>query len=215
MADISGDASMLEAFNAGEDIHRATAAKIYHLPLAEVTDELRRKAKTANFGIIYGISAFGLSERLSIPRGEAKDLIDGYMLTYPGVKKYMKDIVRQAHEQGYVTTIHGRKRFLPEIKSRNAALRGYAERNAINAPLQGSAADIIKIAMVAIDAEIRRRGLRSRMIIQVHDELVFNVYPPELAELQTMVTELMEHAYSGRVTLEVSSGTGENWLDAH
>ena len=131
------------------------------------------------------------------------------------VKKYMKDIVRQAHEQGYVTTIHGRKRFLPEIKSRNAALRGYAERNAINAPLQGSAADIIKIAMVAIDAEIRRRGLRSRMIIQVHDELVFNVYPPELAELQTMVTELMEHAYSGRVTLEVSSGTGENWLDAH
>ncbi|MCM1036517.1 MAG: DNA polymerase I [Bacteroides sp.] len=215
MADISGDASMLEAFNAGEDIHRATAAKIYHLPLAEVTDDLRRKAKTANFGIIYGISAFGLSERLSIPRGEAKDLIDGYMLTYPGVKKYMKDIVRQAHEQGYVTTIHGRKRFLPEIKSRNAALRGYAERNAINAPLQGSAADIIKIAMVAIDAEIRRRGLRSRMIIQVHDELVFNVYPPELAELQTMVTELMEHAYSGRVTLEVSSGTGENWLDAH
>jgi len=215
MADISGDPAMLEAFNAGEDIHRATAAKIYHMPIGDVTDELRRKAKTANFGIIYGISAFGLSERLSIPRSEAKELIAGYMATYPGVQQYMKDVVARARNDGYVTTIHGRKRFLPDINSRNAAIRGYAERNAINAPLQGSAADIIKIAMVAIDAEIRRRNLRSRMIIQVHDELVFNVYPPELDELKAIVTGCMEHAYKGRVTLEVSSGTGENWLDAH
>ncbi len=215
IADISGDPGMVEAFNAGEDIHRSTAARIYHETPAEVTDEQRRNAKTANFGIIYGISAFGLSERLGIPRGEARELIDNYLATYPLVKKYMDDSIAKARDNGYVMTIHGRKRFLPEINSRNAALRGYAERNAINAPLQGSAADIIKIAMIAIDGEIKRRGLRSRMIMQVHDELIFNVVPEELAELQQMVIENMEHAYRGRVTLEVSGGTGKNWLEAH
>ncbi len=215
MADFSGDEAMIEAFNEGEDIHRATAAKIYHLPLDQVTDTLRRNAKTANFGIIYGISAFGLSQRLDIPRGEAKMLIDGYMATYPGVKKYMDDSIERARRQGYVSTIMGRKRYLPDINSRNATVRGYAERNAINAPLQGSAADIIKIAMIRIHRDIVSRGLRSRMILQVHDELIFNVKPDELAQVQQLVTEGMEHAYKGRVALEVSSGVGANWLEAH
>ena len=215
MADISGDPEMIAAFNAGEDIHRATAAKIYHKPIDEVTDTERRHAKTANFGIIYGISAFGLSERLAIPRLEAKSLIENYLKTYSGVKQYMDDIVKKAREQGYVCTIHGRKRFLPDISSRNAALRGYAERNAINAPLQGSAADIIKIAMIAIHRRMGQMGLHSRMIMQVHDELVFNVVPDELDALTAMVTEEMRNAYHGRVTLEVSAGTGHNWLDAH
>jgi DNA polymerase-1 len=206
---------MIAAFTAGEDIHRATAAKIYGVPLDEVTDSQRRNAKTANFGIIYGISAFGLSERLGISRTEAKQLIEGYMATYPRIKEYMDECIAKAREVGYVSTIHGRKRFLPDITSRNGALRGYAERNAINAPLQGSAADIIKIAMIRIDAEIRRRGLKSRMIMQVHDELIFNVVPGEMDELREMVTSEMEHAYSGRVTLEVSAGTGNNWLEAH
>ncbi len=215
IADISGDPDMLGAFNDGLDIHRSTAAKIYHLPLDEVTDDQRRKAKTANFGIIYGISAFGLSERLNISRSEAKSLIDGYMNTYPRVKQYMQECIEGAREKGYVTTICGRKRFLPEINSRNAALRGYAERNAVNAPVQGSAADIIKKAMIDVDAEMRRRGLRSRMIIQVHDELVFNVKQDELAEMQQLIADKMEHAYSGKVRLEVSSGVGLNWLEAH
>lgn len=215
IADISGDPDMLEAFNEGLDIHRSTAAKIYHVPLAEVSDAQRRNAKTANFGIIYGISAFGLSERLGIPRAEAKQLIDGYMETYPRVKQYMQECIADAREKGYVTTKYGRKRFLPEINSRNAALRGYAERNAVNAPVQGSAADIIKKAMIEVDGEIRRRGLRSRMIIQVHDELVFNVKTDELAELQALVADKMEKAFSGKVRLEVSSGVGLNWLEAH
>ncbi len=216
IADISGDPDMLEAFNAGSDIHRATAAKIYHKNIGDVTDDERRHAKTANFGIIYGISAFGLSERLGISRSESKTLIENYLNSYPRVKEYMQEIVEKAREQGYVTTIHGRKRYLPEINSRNGALRGYAERNAINAPLQGSAADIIKIAMIDIDAEIHRRGLRSRMIIQVHDELIFNVVPEEAAELQQLVIERMEAAHSaGRVRLEVSAGLAPNWLEAH
>ena len=215
IADISGDPGMIEAFNEGADIHRATAAKIYHEPLDAVTDTQRRNAKTANFGIIYGISAFGLSERLGISRAEAKELIEGYMLTYPRIKQYMEECVVGAREKGYVTTVKGRKRFLPDITSRNAGLRGWAERNAVNAPLQGSAADIIKMAMIEIDAEIRRRGLRSRMILQVHDELIFNVVPDELVEMQSLVTEKMEGAYCGHVKLEVSSGVGQNWLEAH
>lgn len=215
MADFSGDKEMLHAFHSGEDIHRSTAAKIYHVPLDEVTPDMRRNAKTANFGIIYGISAFGLSERLEIPRSEAKMLIDGYMATYPDVAKYMSDAIAGARDRGYVTTIMGRKRYLPDINSRNATVRGYAERNAINAPLQGSAADIIKKAMIAIDREIRARGLRSRMIMQVHDELVFNVIPEELPQVQEMVVQEMERAYSGRVPLEVGVGVGSNWLEAH
>ncbi len=215
MADISGDKDMIDAFNAGADIHRATAAKIFHEPIDKVTDDQRRKAKTANFGIIYGISAFGLSNRLDIPRSEAKELIDNYMSTYSRVRDYMKDIVEQARNDGYVSTIFGRKRFLPDINSRNSVVRSYAERNAINAPLQGSAADIIKIAMVRIDAEMRRRNMHSRMIMQVHDELVFNVKQNELDELRKLVIETMSGAYHGKVALEVSCGEGQNWLEAH
>lgn len=215
IADISGDPEMIDAFIAGEDIHRATAAKIFHKPLSEVTDDERRRAKTANFGIIYGISTFGLSERLGISRAEAKSLMQGYFGTYKRVHEYMDEAIACARQDGFVKTIHGRKRYLPDINSRNAVVRGYAERNAINAPLQGSAADIIKIAMVNVDREIRRRGLRSRMIMQVHDELIFNVFPDELDELRAMVVGVMKDAYHGRVPLEVSAGVADNWLDAH
>ena len=215
MADISGDPDMVAAFRAGADIHRATAAKIYKEPIEDVTDRQRRNAKTANFGIIYGISAFGLSERLDIPRAEAKMLIEGYFATYPRVKEYIDEAIAGAKERGYVTTVMGRKRFLSDINSRNATVRSYAERNAVNAPLQGSAADIIKKAMIDIYREIGERGLRSRMIMQVHDELIFNVIPDELPVLQELVTRLMEHAYSGKVSLEVASGVGDNWLEAH
>lgn len=215
MADISGDPDMVAAFRAGADIHRATAAKIYKEPIEQVTDRQRRNAKTANFGIIYGISAFGLSERLDIPRAEAKMLIEGYFATYPRVKEYIDEAIAGAKERGYVTTVMGRKRFLSDINSRNATVRSYAERNAVNAPLQGSAADIIKKAMIDIYREIGERGLRSRMIMQVHDELIFNVIPEELPVLQELVTRLMEHAYSGKVALEVASGVGNNWLEAH
>lgn len=215
MADISGDPDMVAAFRAGADIHRATAAKIYKEPIEQVTDRQRRNAKTANFGIIYGISAFGLSERLDIPRAEAKMLIEGYFATYPRVKEYIDEAIAGAKERGYVTTVMGRKRFLSDINSRNATVRSYAERNAVNAPLQGSAADIIKKAMIDIYREIGERGLRSRMIMQVHDELIFNVIPEELPVLQELVTRLMEHAYSGKVALEVASGVGDNWLEAH
>jgi len=215
MADISGDSSMVEAFVNGQDIHRATAAKIYHEDPDSVTDDQRRRAKTANFGIIYGISTFGLSERLRIPRYEAKQLIDGYFRSYPGVKDYMTEIVKQAREQGYVTTVMGRRRMLPDINSRNAVVRGYAERNAINAPLQGSAADIIKVAMVRIAGRMSELNLRSAMIMQVHDELVFNVVPEELSSLRNLVVEEMENAYRGRVKLSVSTGAADNWLDAH
>ncbi len=215
MADMSGDKEMVQAFLDGEDVHRATAAKINGVPIASVTETQRRAAKTANFGIIYGISAFGLSERLGITRAEAKGLIDGYMRTYPGVEAYIADSVERARKQGYVTTLHGRKRYLPDINSRNATVRNFAERNAVNAPLQGTAADIIKIAMISIDAEIRRLGLRSRMILQIHDELVFNVKPDELPVLQPMVERCMAAAYSGRVPLEVAAGVAPNWLEAH
>ncbi len=215
IADLSGDQAMIEAFHSGADIHRATAAKIYHERLEDVTDTQRRNAKTANFGISYGISAFGLSERLGIPRSEAKMLIDGYFASYPKVAEYLESNRAMAREKGYVTTIMGRKRMIPEINSRSAVVRGYAERNAINAPVQGSAADIIKAAMVAIARAISAEGLGSRMIMQVHDELVFDVVPEELPRLQELVTSLMENAYNGHVRLDVASGVGENWLQAH
>lgn len=215
MADLSGDPAMTEAFLSGADIHRATAAKIYHLTLDEVTDDQRRNAKTANFGIIYGISAFGLSERLGIPRAEAKELIEGYLATYPKVKEYMEQAIENARRDGFVSTITGRRRYLPDINSRSAAVRAYAERNAINAPLQGSAADIIKLAMVRIHRDILSRGLKSRMIMQVHDELIFNVKPDEAAELEELVVEGMKGAYRGRVPMEVAAGIATNWLDAH
>ena len=215
IADISGDKDMIEAFVSNADIHQATAAKIFHEDMADVTAEQRRRAKTANFGIIYGISAFGLSQRLRIPRSEARDLIEGYFRTYPHIKEYISAAIEKAREEGYVTTIMGRKRMLPDINSRNAVVRGYAERNAVNAPIQGSAADIIKLAMVNIAREFESRGFKSTMIMQVHDELIFNVVPEELAAVQETVSRLMSGAYEGKVPLLVSSGVGDNWLEAH
>lgn len=215
IADLSGDNDMIEAFLSGDDIHRITASKVYKKPLEDVTDDERRHAKTANFGIIYGISAFGLSERLGIARPDAKKLIDGYFETYPHVREYLDKAVVEARERGYVTTRMGRRRYLPDINSRNAVVRGYAERNAVNAPIQGSAADIIKVAMVRIYAEMQRRSLRSRMIMQVHDELIFNVAPDELDELKRIVIDGMENAYAGAVPLEVAAGVAANWLEAH
>ena len=215
VADFAGDEVMLDAFAHDRDIHAITAAKIYHEPLDSVTADQRRKAKTANFGILYGISAFGLANRLNIPRSEAKELIDGYFRTFPTIRDYMDRSIEKAREQGYVTTIHGRRRRLADINSRNPVVRGYAERNAINAPIQGSAADIIKIAMVRIYAEMKERGLKSVMTMQVHDELNFSVVPAELPEMQELVIRQMEAAYRGRVNLAASMGTGANWLEAH
>lgn len=215
MAHLSQDPHMIEAFNSGEDIHAATAAKIYKTPINEVTSDMRRKAKTANFGIIYGISVFGLAERLSIPRSESKILIDGYFESYPKVKEYMDNIIVQARETGYVETILGRKRFLPDINSRNTTVRGYAERNAINAPIQGSAADIIKIAMNNIFERFEKGNLKSKMILQVHDELNFNVLKEELSHVEQIVIEEMEKAYKLSIPLKADSGTGKNWLEAH
>lgn len=215
VADFANDGTMLEAFRHGDDIHAITAAKIYHKTPGEVSDSERRRAKTANFGIIYGISAFGLSTRLNIPRSEAKEIIDSYFATFPTIHKYMSDSVEHAREKGYVVTRMGRKRYLPDINSKNPVVRGYAERNAINAPIQGSAADIIKRAMVDIAREMRERNMKSRMIMQVHDELNFDVVPEELPAMQELVSRLMEQAYSGRVSLTASCGVAGNWLDAH
>ena len=215
MAHLSEDPNMIEAFVEGHDIHAATAAKIYKLPLEEVTSDMRRKAKTANFGIIYGISVFGLAERMGVSRQEAKELIDGYFETYPGVKAYMDRIIEVAREQGYVETIFQRKRFLPDINSRNATTRGYAERNAINAPIQGSAADIIKVAMVRIYQRFQAYNLKAKMILQVHDELNFSVPKSEKELVQKIVIEEMEHAYPMRVPLRADCGWGKNWLEAH
>lgn len=215
VADISKDPALVEAFLAGEDIHRATAAKIYHEQISDVSDDQRRKAKTANFGMIYGISAFGLSERLQIPRAEAKQLIEDYFKTFPGVRRFMDDSVALAREKGYVETLFGRRRMLPDIASRNAVVRGYAERNAINAPIQGSAADIIKIAMIRIYRRFAAEGVRSKMILQVHDELNFDVVPGEESLVATIVKQEMEAAYSGTVPLVADCGTGANWLEAH
>lgn len=215
MAHLSKDPNMVDAFNSGEDIHAATAAKIYKIPISEVSGDMRRKAKTANFGIIYGISVFGLAERLSIPRGEAKELIDGYFETYPKVKEYMDKSISIARESNYVETVFGRKRYLPDINSRNATVRGYAERNAINAPIQGSAADIIKVAMNRIFERFREEGIKSKMILQVHDELNFNVIESELDKVQEIVMEEMENAYKLVVPLKADCGKGKNWLEAH
>lgn len=215
MAHLSQDANMIEAFKSGQDIHAATAAKIYHLPLEEVTSDMRRKAKTANFGIIYGISVFGLSDRLGIPRGEAKELIDGYFATYPQVKEYMDNCIAKARVDGWVETLLHRKRYLPDINSHNANVRGFAERNAVNAPIQGTAADIIKIAMVNISRRFREEQLRSKMILQVHDELNFNVVHDELYIVKSIVTREMENALSLSVPLKVDVGVGQNWLEAH
>jgi DNA polymerase-1 len=215
MAHLSEDANMIAAFRSGADIHAATAAKIYGVPIDEVTKDMRRKAKTANFGIIYGISVFGLAERLAIPRSEAKELIDGYFASYPRVRKYMEASVEVAREHGYVETIYRRRRYLPDISSHNAVVRGYAERNAINAPIQGSAADIIKMAMIRIHRRFAEAGLRSRMILQVHDELNFNVPKEELETVRNIVLTEMENVLPLRVPLIADSSDGHNWLEAH
>ena len=215
MAHLSGDANMLDAFNSGHDIHTATAAKIFKKALDEVTTDMRRKAKTANFGIIYGISTFGLADRLSIPRAEAKELIDGYFATYPDVKRYMDEAIQRAKEAGYVETIFGRKRFLADINSQNSIVRGYAERNAINAPIQGSAADIIKIAMVKIQNRLEKENLHTTMTMQVHDELNFNVPASEVEIAKKIVVDEMESAIKLQVPLIADCGIGANWLEAH
>ncbi|WP_302536042.1 DNA polymerase I [Phocaeicola coprophilus] len=215
MAHLSGDPHMIEAFQKGQDIHAATASKIYKVPLEEVTREQRSKAKTANFGIIYGISVFGLAERLNVDRKEAKELIDGYFENYPHVKEYMDESIRIARERGYIETIFKRKRYLPDINSRNAVVRGYAERNAINAPIQGSAADIIKVAMVRIYQRFLKEGIQSKMILQVHDELNFSVLPEEQEKVKQIVIEEMESAYKMKAPLLADSGWGQNWLEAH
>ena len=215
MAHLSGDQNMLDAFNSGHDIHTATAAKIYKIPLEEVTTDMRRKAKTANFGIIYGISVFGLSDRLAITRAEAKELIEGYFATYPDVKKYMDNAIQKAKEMGFVETIFGRKRFLADINSQNSIVRGYAERNAINAPIQGSAADIIKIAMVHIQKRLETENLQAKMTMQVHDELNFTVPLAEIEIVKKVVVEEMENAIQLQVPLIADCGVGANWLEAH
>ena len=215
MAHLSQDSNLIEAFLQGNDIHAATAAKIFKKPLEEVTSDERRKAKTANFGIIYGISAFGLAERLGVSRQEAKQLIDEYFITYPGVKTYMEKSIEMARERGYTETIFHRRCQLPDINSHNAVVRGYAERNAINAPIQGSAADIIKIAMIRVSRRMKEEGLKSKMILQVHDELNFSVLPEEREKLQSLVIEEMQGAASLSVPLIADCGWGSNWLEAH
>ncbi len=215
MAHLSGDKSMIADFLSGNDIHAATASKIFKVDIKDVTREMRSRAKTANFGIIYGISAFGLSERLTISRSEAKDLIDGYFNSYPGVKVYMEASIKKARDLGYVTTMFGRKRYTRDIHSRNQVVRGNAERNAINAPLQGTAADIIKIAMIRIHCRLKKEALKAKMILQVHDELIFEVIPEELEKLKEIVLAEMSGAADLRIPLKVDWGTGRNWLEAH
>ena len=215
MAHLSGDEHLVEGFTHGADVHRATAARIYHVAPEEVTAQQRRHAKVANFGIIYGISAFGLSQRMGIPRTEARNFIEEYFRNYPGVKAYMDRVIAQAREKGYVETLFGRKRFLPDIGSKNAVARGLAERNAINAPIQGGAADIIKLAMIAVDRRIAAEGLRSRMILQVHDELVFDVAPDERDRIVEIVRQEMEGVCTLRVPLITECNYGKNWREAH
>jgi DNA polymerase-1 len=215
MASLSHDENMLEAFVNNIDIHSVTASKIFKITPDDVTTEQRRKAKTANFGIIYGISAFGLSQRLNISRTDAKDIIDGYFEAFPKVKDYMEKCIIDARKLGYVKTLLGRKRYLLDINSANSVVRGVAERNAINAPIQGTAADIIKIAMINIFKRIKEENLKSKMIIQVHDELNFDAFEAEIETLKKLVKEEMEYALKIEVPLTVEIGVGNNWLEAH
>jgi len=206
---------MLEAFNQGQDIHASTAAKVFKVPLEEVNSEMRRKAKMVNFGIIYGISAFGLGQRLGISRTEAGEIINAYFEQFPAVKAYMDKVVNDARENQYVETILGRRRYLPDINSRNQTNRGFAERNAINAPIQGSAADMIKVAMIQIHDFIKRENLRSRMILQVHDELVFDAHQDEIEYLSENVYRLMREVIPLPVKMATGIGIVANWLEAH
>lgn len=215
IAEISGDKGMIEAFKSGEDIHSTTASKVYGVPLKDVTSDMRRNAKMVNFGIIYGISAFGLADRLNISRTEAKGIIENYFMQYPQIKEYMDESIESARSKGYVETVMGRRRYLRDINSANQTVRGFAERNAINAPIQGSAADMIKIAMISIHTALIKKKLKSKMLLQVHDELVFDVFVPELDEVKAIVLDKMKTALPLKVPVEVSAGTGKNWLEAH
>jgi len=215
IAAISKDENMLAAFRSGTDIHTATAAKVYGVEISEVSPDMRRNAKSVNFGIIYGVSAFGLSENLGISRTEAKGLIDNYFIQYPAIKQYMQDQVEFAKEHGYVQTMLGRKRWLKDINSSNAVVRGFAERNAINMPIQGTAADMIKLAMISIHKAMQSAGFQSKMILQVHDELIFDVYKPELEKLKPLIIEHMKNAMEIDVPIEAELGSGNNWLEAH
>ena len=215
MAHLSEDENMMEAFREGHDIHRATAAKIWHVDIDKVTDAQRKKAKQANFGIIYGITTYGLAQRMDIPNGEAKELIEGYFRTFPKVQAYMEQAKEEARAKGYAETLFHRRRYLADINSRNATVRGFAERNAINAPIQGTEADIIKVAMVRIWERFKKEGIRSKMILQVHDELNFSVFPEEREQVERIVIEEMQNAYPLNVPLTADAGWGKNWLEAH
>ena len=215
IAALSQEETMMQAFKDGEDIHASTAAKVFNVPLDEVTREQRSNAKTVNFGIIYGVSAFGLSNQTDLSRSESKDLIDTYYKTYPKLRNYMSEQVDFARDNGYVTTVLDRRRYLKDINSGNAVVRGATERNAVNAPIQGSAADIIKIAMINIHKKLKAEKLKTKMLLQVHDELVFDVYKPELEDVKKMIKSEMENAFKMDVPLDVELGVGENWLEAH
>ncbi|HZH68717.1 MAG TPA: DNA polymerase, partial [Chitinophagales bacterium] len=215
IASMSEDAKMIAAFEQGQDIHAATASNVYDVALEEVSSEMRRKAKMVNFGIIYGISAYGLGQRLGIGRAEAQELIDQYFEKYPGIKEYMDKSIEFAKKNGYVETLYGRRRYLRDINSRNFTVRSFAERNAINAPIQGTAADMIKLAMINIFEQMNAKKLKSQMILQVHDELLFDVFVEEMDELKEMVENKMKNALTLNVPIEIGMGFGDNWLEAH
>jgi DNA polymerase-1 len=215
MAHLSCDAHLINAFRNGQDVHATTAAKIFGIEVEEVTADQRRIAKTANFGIMYGISAFGLSQRLGISRADAKKIIEDYFEKFPAISSFIEDTLAAARENGYVETLFGRRRYLPDINSRNATVRSLAERTAINAPIQGTSADITKIAMINVDKRIRKEGLKSRMVLQIHDELLFDAIPEELETLEKIVVEEMENVTTLSIPLTVECNHGNNWLEAH
>jgi DNA polymerase-1 len=215
MAHLSCDAHLIEAFRKGQDVHAITAAKIFGIPLEEVTADQRRIAKTANFGIMYGISSFGLAQRLHIPRSDAKKIIEDYFANFPAISSFIEDTLTSARETGYVETIFGRRRYLPDINSKNGTVRSLAERTAVNAPIQGTSADIIKMAMINVDRRIRKEGLKSRMVLQIHDELVFDALADEVSILEEIVKEEMENVTGLSVPLTVDCNHGNNWLEAH
>jgi DNA polymerase-1 len=215
MAHLSKDEHLTQAFREGVDVHAATAAKIFGIPVSEVTREQRSMAKTANFGIMYGISTFGLAQRLHLPRAAAKELIDGYFASFPSIRSFIDGSIAFAREHGYVETLFGRRRYLPDIQARNATVRALAERNAVNAPIQGTSADIIKLAMIGVAARLKEQGLRSKMVLQIHDELLFDAVPEEVPALKALVTEVMEHVMELSVPLTVECSSGINWLEAH
>jgi DNA polymerase-1 len=215
IAALSNDENMCEAFLQGEDIHKATAAKVFGVPIADVSKDMRSKAKAVNFGIIYGQGAFGLAQNLGISRGEAKEIIESYFTQFSSLKKYQHETIENARKTGYIETMMGRRRYLADINSANAIVRGFAERNAINAPIQGSAADIIKVAMINIQREFQHRKFKSKMIMQVHDELVFDVHLSEVDDIKPIIREMMSGAANMRVPLVVDMNTGDNWLQAH